>query len=1000
MKLLRSMIDRPIAVMMLYLIFLVAGILSLLRLPLELMPDVEFPRLSVSTHWPNSSAEIVESFITAPIEAVCSGIKGVSFVSSSSEEGQSIITAEFTRGTNMDFAALELNEKLALVRDSLPHGASSPAIVKYVPKEFATGTLLSFYLYGDMPSAEIRRTAMTTMRGKLLSVRGVSAVQVVGGVEPVILIEMNPTLCQALNIEANDVSRAIREMRGPQSVGMVDKGDTRYTLRVENSITANDLENLEIQIGSQRCIRIADIGRVRVTHENPNHLRRLDGKPAIVIDIHKEAGANIIKTANRVYARIEEMKSQLDRLHFLKMHDQSEQIRIDLKVLASRALFSIMVIFLVLRFFLHGSSPLIILSTIFYALLITGILLLFAHMSLNILTLAGLALGFGMTVDNSVVVLDTIYHHHEMGYGAREASLLGCRQVFLPVLASTATTLAALAPLFYVQNEFQLYYHSFALAVSLSLLASLFVAFSLIPMLASRILPLSGSQKQGFGLDHLLAGKMVRWCLRYRALLLPLLLIILVGTGYLFTFIPRGSVWHIPERNGIDVAISMPEGADVGITDALAQEFERTCLADGLIERVTCEIFDEHALLQILFPEELERTGYPIILKEKLMMKAAGIGGVSVGVYGYGEGFQSGETDVMPLFNIKVLGYDYVRVKTIAEAVGKRLAQFARIHDIDTNSKGWSSREDASEMAVILNRENLNRHRMTCFAVLDQIQGHLRESARRHVIRLNDREYQLQLKMQGAEQFDLQQLRQLKVQNGHSVRLTDVADVRQRTTMPRIERENQQYQRLISFAYRGSSLQGQQFVDSIIKTTQLPAGFKLQGARTWGWMTKKETSQIEGIIALALLLVFMVTAALFESLRLPFLIILSIPLAMIGVVAIHLLTGRSLDRGAYIGIVLLSGIVVNNAILLVSHIQTLILSGVEQQQAVVQAALDRLRPILMTSLTTIVGLVPLIIQANDGSMWSSLALTTASGLTASTFLILLAMPALYTVFAK
>lgn len=995
---------RPVAVMMLYLIILVAGILSLARLPLELMPEVEFPRLSVQTNWPNTTPETVELHVTAPIEAVCCGLQGVRRVSSSSAEGQSVINIDFRTGANMDFAALELSEKLALVRESLPFGVSLPEIVRYVPSEFATGALLTFYLYGDMSLSDVRRFATTTLRGQLLNIRGVADVQVIGGVDAVILIEMNPVSCQALNIDAGSLTAAINQLAGPPGLGILNHDERRYTVRLAHDlITPRDIENLEIRSGSQRSIRVVDIGRVIVTHENPQHLRRIDGKPAVVIDIQKEAGANSIKTANRIYAQREKMQAQLGRLQLMTVQDQSEQIRHDLRVLASRAVFSLLVIFVVLHSFLHRiMPPLIILSTIFYAVLITGILLLFTDTSLNILTLAGLALGFGMTVDNSVVVLDNIYRHYEMGHSPREAAVFGCRQVFLAVLTSTLTTLAALGPLFYLSTEFRAYYFSFALAVGLSLLASLFVAFSFTPVLAATVLPIKSSRELRAGYYHL-PILFLRWCLRHKTFMLSVLFILLSSTCYLFIqFVPRGSIWHMQRRDSIDVTISLPKEADMAVICAIAQEFERLCLADGFTERVTCEIFAEGALLQITFPDSLQDSGYPMILKERLMMKAAGIGGAAVGVYGYGEGFRSGDREAMPSFSIKVLGYDYLRVKTLANAVGKRLAQFAQVHDIDTNSQGWLRQEHATEMALILKRENLNHQRITSFAALGQIQPYLRESLGRQIIELNDRDYQLQIKMQGADLLDLQQLRDLQVRNsvGQYVRLKEIADIGQRPTMQRIDRENQRYQRLVSFAYSGTLMRGQQLAESIIRTTQLPPGFKLESAKTWGWMSKSEKSQIHAIIGFSLFLIFVVTAALLESLHLPFLIIFSIPFALIGVFAVYLVTGRSFDRGAYVGVVLLSGIVVNNAILLVSHIHHLTRNGVAKQNAVVQASSHRLRPILITSLTTILGLAPLIIHADDGSMWSSLALTTASGLTTSTFFVIFALPVLYVILKK
>ncbi|MFQ5751736.1 MAG: efflux RND transporter permease subunit, partial [bacterium] len=491
MNLITLAINRPTAVAMVALAVFFTGLVALSRLPLDLTPDVSFPKLSVVTNWPDTSPETIEAFVTSPIEAAANTVANIKKVDSISEEGRSRVNLEFNRGTNMDFAALELSEKISILREALPYGVLPPRIQKYVPQEFQTGRFLSYHLTGNLTLPEIRRFAIEHLRGPLLAIEGVADVQVLGGQDEEIQIEIDANKLRAYNLSEQKVTAVLRDLNTRLAAGKIYQGTFKYDLIIDDPLTdARDIEKMILAANNGSIVRIRDIATVSSGYEESRRLIRIDGNPAIVLNIEKEVGTNTIKVADRIFTRLTKLqKSFPASLRLIKEKDQSEKIRKELANLGSRAAFCIAVIFLVLLLFLRNWwSPVIILATIFFSVLLTINLFYFMDIGLNLLTLAGLALGFGMMVDNSIVVLDNIHRHRQRGVALLDAARQGTREVALPIVASTLTTVAAFIPFLYLTGELRVYYFPFALAVGLSLLASLLVAFTFTPSLAVRMM--------------------------------------------------------------------------------------------------------------------------------------------------------------------------------------------------------------------------------------------------------------------------------------------------------------------------------------------------------------------------------------------------------------------------------------------------------------------------------------------------------------------------------
>jgi len=695
-------------------------------------------------------------------------------------------------------------------------------------------------------------------------------------------------------------------------------------------------------------------------------------------------------------------------LRLLKAQDETTRIREDLRDLAIRSCFSLLIVLLVLLLFLRSwSSSLVVISTIFFAVLLALNFFGFLGLGINLLTLAGFALGFGMLVDSAIVVVENIQRlraeklrgevgdgesggkgERESGrqdegkkgqIGDSEIAAKGTAEVSVAIFASALTTVVAFIPFLYLTGELREYYQSFALAVCASLVASVLVAFTLTPTLAARLSfhrkktnstpsPHSLFTPSPFQLHY---KRILTYIIRFRWAVILLALGMFGGATYIFLKeVTRGSPWKWGEETYIVVWARLPTGAQLERADAIARFFEERVVGQSQVERVFTRVSAEYANLRIAFPPAAQFSAYPLIMKEQLSVLASRFAGISIGVYGFGPGFAIGFGGSAPQYRLRVLGYNYNEAKKFAEEIGRTLSRHPRVREVNTSSAGWYAQGESFETILAIDREKLPAYGLTVQAVMAQLGAYLREDFTRQEFIINDEPLTYRIKFADFDKFELQDLFRmtLRGERNQPVHLADIAHIEERPTQSMIARENQQYQRWITFEFRGPWKLGNRYVESVVKNTHLPPGYKLEQPE-WRWGNVEEEKELWKVIALSLLLIFMVTAALFESLKQPFIIMTAVPMALIGVFLIFWLTNQPFDRSAYIGVVLLGGIVVNNAIIMVDHINQLWRSGMERREAIIVGASDRLRPILMTSLTTIVGLLPMVVAADKTGLW-------------------------------
>ncbi|MGI9039060.1 MAG: efflux RND transporter permease subunit [Gemmatimonadota bacterium] len=1013
-------IRRPVATAAIYVALMALGAYSFSFIPVGLLPDVDYPQLSIRANWAGASPEAMEAFVTAPLEGASQQVRGVRKISSTSRTeprgngSSSEITLEFERETRMDFARLELGERINSLRDELPSGVR-PQISEYTPPDLATEDdgFMSYRMRGSYTDARLAEIAAEEVEPTIAAIDGVSDVVVFGTREREISIELDREKLEALGLRPADVRRRIDDLETLRAPGSLVLGGKQYALTVRTRIDrASELQDLVIVQRPEGPVRLSDLGSIREGIAEARSYFRINGQPTILIEVRRETGTNAVAVAEEVKQVVADLGNRLPVSVALELDaDESREIGKQLTDLRLRAIAAAVVIFLVLMLFLRSlGAVLVVFATIGFSTLIAINLLYLGGFSLNILTLAGLAWGFGLIVDNGIVVLENVARHSALGEAPAEAASRGARQVVLPVVAATATTAIVLVPFLFMQGDLRLYYLPLGFAVGFSIFASLFVAFTFVPTMTSRLYARRAAGAAVTG--EATAAKQARplaWYIRgYRSLLELALdhpfLVVLVcaaalgGSGYLFDkHVTRGTVWRgfWGQDTYISVRIEFPRGAGLERTDELARSFEARIASMPEVKRYETQVQAQYANIRVEFPKELESTQIPVAIKEQMVAYSYQFTGAEVRVYGFGPSFYGGGGSP-PNYRLKVLGYSYLEVQRIADELAGRLERFSRIEDVDPNaSGGWWESDKEFEFSVAVDRDALAAQDLTVEELLGYVSANLPGNMTQQ-LRVGGDDVNYAVKVAGYDEFDLLALQDLRVPTaGGEVRLADVAGIERNDVLARIVREDQQYQRTVAWEFRGPRKLGDLVRDVVLDATEVAPGYKIEEDDSFRWSTE-EATQVYFALGFAVLLIYMVTAALFESLAAPFVVLLTLPLALIGVFLIFFFTGGAFTRTAYIGTIMMAGIVVNNAILIVYHIGEL-RERLPAREAILQGTLERVRPILMTTFTTVFGLLPLVLFARsmDENIWNSLAVATIGGLLSSTLFVLVAIPVAY-----
>ncbi|MCB1182455.1 efflux RND transporter permease subunit [bacterium] len=1064
MKVIRYAVSHPVTVWMVTLAAVVFGMTSLGRLDLRLLPEIRYPSLTVQTDFPGTAPVDVENLVTRPLEETVGVVPGLRRIHSISQAGLSQITLEFNWGTPMDYAALDVREKIDLVR--LPAEATVPLLLKYDPSQ---DPVVRIGLTGDASLVNLRHVADDVLKKEIEALEGVAAAQVSGGLEEEIRVAVDETRLSALGIPIGTVSRVLAEENINASGGRLRDRNAEYIVRTLSRFEdLADIEDVTIANIDGKTVRLGEVATVTRTHKERTTVTHIGGRESVEISVFKEGDANIVEMAQRVKAHLARLEKQLpDRMQAEVLFDQSTFIDQAIREVRNNALvgglLAVIVLFVFLRDF---RSTLIIGVAIPISIVATFILMLTRGVSLNIMSLGGLALGVGMLVDNSIVVLESIYRRREEAGpdgDAAEAAARGAGEVAGAVTASTLTTLAVFVPIvFVVVGVAGQIFRDQALTVTFSLAVSLVVALTFTPMAAAfgagggrsgdPALSWYGSWARyagdgrwyargprlgGLFLTIGLVAALIRlaklvlalgrlvvrallwpacWlfertfplaqegyvrvlgaALRHRVAVLVIVTAIAGGAGLLW---PRLGSELVPplSRGEFTLAFELPEGTPLSRTEAIIGAVEADLAALPGIDLVVGGVGLSREAGTTAQRRKENRAEVQVKLSEATALAEARILEDIRGVLkNHPDLRMKVRRQSLMAFGapveVNVYGYSLEDLQATADQVLERLQAVPGLRDLRLAMVPGSP-----EVQVTFDRDKLNRYGLSLGTVSETVRGKVRGTV---ASRFRDRERHVDIRVLNTDEQrnTLTAIADLIVTeiDGVPIRLGSIAAMSVVTGPSEIHRLGSKRVAIVSANLSGRDL-GSVTADirARLRGLSLPAGVAIQ----MGGQNEEMDSSFRSLrmaILLAIFLVYLVMAAQFESFVYPLIIMFTVPLAMSGAVYGLYLRGLSVSVIAIIGAIMLAGIVVNNGIVLVDRINQLRARGLELGEAVVRAGHERLRPILMTTATTVLGLLPMALGLGEGAeLRAPLAVTVIAGLLLATLLTLVVVPVIYT----
>ncbi|MCP5108003.1 MAG: efflux RND transporter permease subunit [bacterium] len=1006
-----KIIDRPVLAVIFFTIIILLGVYSFDNMTIGLVPDPdqELPSLTVRYSWPGVSPDIMLQKVLIPAETEIMSVKGVEKISSRAQVANGNIKVEFNRNVKMNFAHLVLREKLNRLQGDLPRAVQLLAISEEVPDDFEQRPLMNVGIFAENYSVyRLRKIAERDIQPYIASIPGVESANLYGGVDPEIKVHTSFSKLKKFDLTINHIMAQInRHFYSRQSLSFKkDAGEITLSLS-ESPDRIAEIQDIFLKNMGEKAILLKEVADVYLGYEEMNHERKYQGKPFLVFDIRKDASYSHLDVAERVRAKLQTLANKLEgEISFVIQSDESKELKTQLGRLSKIALLILVIIFVILLVVVRDiRASMLIFSSVFFSVFATLTVVYLLDIDLNLLTLSGLALGFGLFVDNAVVVFDSILRHREKGFDRRSASVEGAKAVILPVLSSTFTTIIVFFSFaLFFKDRLKMFYLPLAYIIAISLLSSIIVSFVLIPSLTSR-LDLKIKRKPRKALFN--KGKFFPFIIKYPlVVILPIIAVLLFST---FTFLEEVtfgqffSWWH---RDQVTVWLRFPSGAEFTDVREAIEKFEKAALEKTYQKEINTQISSRSAYMAITFPEEIENSAYPIQLKQELVGIATNLAGIGVGVSGFDQEpyYYNPDTGSNMPYNIHIKGYNFEKLMAVANELKSNLLTHRRIKDceIQTDKRSWWGGKE-KYFSLKLDRKKLEQYGLPPLFLTGLIRANLRERSNTQRIKFDDKELSIEIKTPDVKNLELDDLLNMELAYGSTpFRLRDVVDIEFTTQRGGISREDQEYWAMVQWDYLGSAKSGDRFHKTIYKNLQVPVGFsKSLEERRWR-LSEEEEHQLWWAIWISLGLIYLILGMLYESFLQPFLIILAIPLALIGVFIAFWQLDYSFDASAYIGVILLMGIVVNNAILLIDNINRHLKKNSRIIESIAVATKERVRPIIMTTLTTVLGMLPLIVfhEAAKGDIWTNLALCTVGGLTTSALLILLVLPIFYYLFYK
>jgi len=969
------------------------------RLPLATRTTVELPRIRVSVSWPGAAAEAVESYLTSPVEAAIQSVRGVRKTSSESREGQASLTVELDPTADVRMARLAILERMELLRPDFPPGAGQPSVTNWVPEELDERPLIRYTVTGPYTAGALSRMAQDDIAPRLSAVSGVAGISTQGGAQLGVSVAYDPSLLRQQGVPPRLLFEAIRDARLVSALGRERLGATERSVVLRDQPDAiEELADLPVAGPGGRVFRLGDLATVRPEEDAGGRFYRINGQPAVSLDIARLATADAIQTAARVRALVSQLRPLLPPGVQLRVEDdESIELAKQLTDLVRRGALAAAAVALVLLVSLRNlRATLLVLASAVVAIAGTALGLYLLEIPANLLTLAGLGMGVGVLVQNGLVVMERLRTVPDTPAGRAEAG----RRILPAVMGSTLTTAVVLLPFLYLQGNARAAFVPFAAAFALALGWSVLSALILVPALGAGHGAATGHWPRLDRTYRWTLIRLLRW--RWATLGLTAAGLGLLAWGFAHK-VPRynwGDWWG--QRTTLTASLGFPRGSDPESLDRGMREFERIVVGVPGVEQVVTVANGDRAVMQVLFAKQAGLTALPSELEEALTQRAVLIGGASVSVRGSGPGFSAGYGGGGSVsYRIKVQGYSFGGVEALARDLKERLERIPRVRDVDLNAGSFWGGDKSYTVTLVPDRAALAHYGLSARDLADAVAREVRGPIGAQRIEIGGEEMQVNLKAAGARERTLGQLRAALVPNraGAPVRVGDLATVAERESQGTVTREDQQYVRIVGYDFRGPNKLAERTHAAFMASISVPPGYTVQDEQ---WSFERDESQkgLWLVFGIGVMLVVLSVALVFDSIWATIMVSLALPVAVAGVSAAFWATGTAFGREAAVGVILVVGLAVNQAILLVDGALERGRRGGSRTRTpltgadVVRLARDRSGMITLVTLTTMASLLPLALGTDPDSLFGAIALATAGGTVFGTIGAMFVVPAM------
>ncbi len=1023
MSIYQSAVKKPITTALIFVAVAIFGLFSLMNIPIDLIPEIETNTIMVMTTYQGANASDIENNVTKPLENTLNSVSDLKHISSSSRENVSVVTLEFEYGTDIDVATNDVRDKLDMVVAALPDNVDNPMIFKFGADAIP---ILLLSVTAEESTPGLYKILDDVVVNPLARIGGVGTVSISGAPQREITIYCDPHKLEAYNIPIETISGIIAAENRNTPAGQIDVGSNTYSLRVQKEFaSAQEMENLVVGVQNGSPVYLKDVATIQDGLEERSRETFNNGKKGGMVIVQKQSGANSVQISRKVKEILPKLQANLPSdVEIGVIIDTSDNIINTINSLGETIAITFLLVMVVVYLFLgRWRATFIIMLTIPISLLASLVYLFATGNSLNTISLSSLSIAIGMVVDDAIVVLENVTTHIERGSRPKSAAVYATNEVAISVIASTLTMLAVFLPLTMISGMAGVLFRQLGWIVSIIMIVSTIAALTLIPMLCANMLKLN-PHKGKFQtivltpfhnflswLDGAYA-KVLGWCVRNRKktifMAFALFVIVVFGGGKLV----KSEYFPASDNGRISVSVNLPMGTRQDITRDLALE-----LVDKFMKKypeiVTCNVSEgasgssnsvyelmqgggTHAMsfnINIGSIEDRDRTVFEICdLMRKDLAEYPQIRTFQV-VAGGQQGGMTGEASV----EVELYGYDFNDTDKAALMVERGFRSIPGVNQVII-----SRDEYTPEFQVDFDREKIALNGLNTSTVSTYLRNRI-NGVTASYFREDGEEYDILIRYAPEFRTTVEDIENILIYNsmGQGIRLRDLGEVKEILTPPAIDRKDRE--RLVTVT--AVAPKGMAMSDMVAKTNEFMSTMALPMGISWQLGGTYEDQQdtfadLIMLMVLIIILVFIVMAAQFESLTYPFVIMFSIPFAFVGVIMGFVVTGQALNVMSMIGLIMLMGIVVKNGIVLIDYIILCRERGMGIAYAIVTSGRSRLRPVLMTTLTTVLGMVPLAIGSGEGAeMWNGLGTCVAWGLTVSTLITLVIVPVMYAVFA-